>query len=44
MRKDKRNEMIIRDDYRDLEECALILFGETPLSGKIVQRKHLPQG
>ena len=38
-RKNKRNEMLIRDDYRELAECALIVLGEIPPSGKIVWRK-----
>ena len=39
MRRNKRNEMTIRDDYRELAECALVLLGETPPSGKIVWKK-----
>ena len=31
--------MAIRDDYRELAECAVILLGETPPSGKITWRK-----
>ena len=29
-RKDKRNEITMRDDYRNLAECGLILLGEAP--------------
>ena len=39
LRKDKRNEMAVRDDYRELAECAMIVLGECPPSGKIVWRK-----
>ena len=39
VRKDRRNQMTVRDDYRELAECALILLGEIPPSGKIVWRK-----
>ena len=39
VRKDRRNQMTVRDDYRELAECALILLGEMPPSGKIVWRK-----
>ena len=39
LRKDKRNEMAVRDDYRELAECAMIILGECPPSGKIVWRK-----
>ena len=39
MRKNKRNELTVRDDYRELAECAVLLLGETPPSGKIVWRK-----
>ena len=35
-RKNKRNEMLVRDDYRELAECTLILLGETLSSGKFV--------
>ena len=38
-KKNKRNEMAIRDDYRELAECALIVLGEIPPSGKIVWKK-----
>ena len=31
--------MLIRDDYRELAECALIVLGEIPPSGKVVWRK-----
>lgn len=31
--------MSVRDEYRELAECALILLGEIPQSGKIVRRK-----
>ena len=27
VRKDKRNQMTVRDDYRELAECAMILLG-----------------
>ena len=37
--KNKRNEMLVRDDYRELAECAMIVLGELPPSGKIVWRK-----
>ena len=39
MRKNKRNEMTIRDDYRELAECSVMLLGEIPPSGKIFWRK-----
>ena len=38
-RKNRRNEMTVRDDYRELAECAMILLGETPPSGKISWKK-----
>ena len=31
--------MTVRDDYRELAECAMLLLGETPPSGRIVWRK-----
>ena len=34
-----RNYMLVRDDYRELAECAMLVLGETPPSGKIVWRK-----
>ena len=37
--KNKRNEMMIRDDYAELAECAMLLLGETPPSGRVVWRK-----
>ena len=39
VRKNKRNEMTVRDDYRELAECAMIVLGETPPSGKILWKK-----
>ena len=39
LRKNRRNESTVRDDYRELAECAVILLGETPPSGKIFWRK-----
>ena len=39
VRKDRRNQMTVRDDYRELAECALILLGEMLPSGKIGWRK-----
>ena len=39
VRKNRRNEMTVRDDYRELADCAVILLGETPPSGKIFWRK-----
>ena len=39
VRRDKRNEMAIRDDYRELAECALVLLGEQPPSGKVIWKK-----
>ena len=38
-RRNKRNEMAVRDDYHELAECAMILLEETPPSGKITWRK-----
>ena len=38
-RRNKRNEMAIRDDYHELAECAMILLEETPPSGKITCNK-----
>ena len=39
MRRDKRNQMTVRDDYRELAECAVLVLGEIPPSGRIVWRK-----
>lgn len=39
IRKDKRNQMTVRDDYRELAECAVLVLGKIPPSGKIVWRK-----
>ena len=39
MRKNKRNELMIRDDYRELAECSVMLLGDVPPSGKIFWRK-----
>ena len=39
VRKDKRNQMTVRDDYRELAECAVLVLGAIPPSGKIVWRK-----
>ena len=39
MRRNRRNEMTIRDDYRELAECAVLVLGELPPSGKIIWRK-----
>ena len=38
-KRNKRNEMAIRDDYAELAECALAVLGETPPRGKIVWKK-----
>ena len=38
-KKNKRNEMAVRDDYRELAECAMVLLGSTPPSGQIVWKK-----
>ena len=38
-KKNKRNEMAIRDDYRELATCAMVVLGETPPSGKVVWLK-----
>ena len=38
-RKNRRNEMTVRDDYRELAECAMMLLGETPPQGKMVWKK-----
>ena len=40
MKKNKRDHMMIRDDYRELAECVVLLLGETPPSGKIVWKKQ----
>ena len=39
MKKNRKNEWMIRDDYKEIAECAMLLLGETPPSGKIVWRK-----
>ena len=39
LRKNRRNESTVRDDYRELAECAVLLLGETPPSGKIFWKK-----
>ena len=39
MRRNRRNELTIRDDYRELAECAVLVLGELPPSGKIIWRK-----
>ena len=39
MKKNRKNEWLIRDDYKEIAECAMLLLGETPPSGKIVWRK-----
>ena len=39
MKRNKRDEMMVRDDYRELAECAMMLLGETPPSGKISWKK-----
>ena len=39
LKKNRRNEVFIRDDYRELAECAMLVLGETPPSGKVVWRK-----
>ena len=39
VKRNKRDEMMVRDDYRELAECAMMLLGETPKSGKISYKK-----
>ena len=39
MKKNRKNEWMIRDDYKEIAECAMVILGETPPSGKIVWRK-----
>ena len=36
MKKNRKNEWMIRDDYKEIAECAMVILGETPPSGKIV--------
>jgi hypothetical protein len=36
VRKERWNQMTVRDDYMELAGWALILLGEIPPSGKIV--------
>jgi hypothetical protein len=39
LRKDRMNQMTVRDEYREHAVCAWILLGEIPQSGKIGWRK-----
>ena len=39
LKKNQRNEIMIRDDYRELAECSVMLLGDLPPSGKIFWRK-----
>ena len=39
LKKNRRNDMMIRDDYRELAECSVMLLGDLPPSGKIFWRK-----
>ena len=40
LRRNKKEEVMIRDDYRELAELAVILVGETPPSGRITWKKQ----
>ena len=39
VKKNKRNDVLIRDDYRELAECAVLLLGDIPPSGNITWKK-----
>ena len=37
--KNKRDEVMVRDDYRELGECAMVLLGEKPPQGNFTWKK-----
>ena len=39
LKKNKKKEWFIRDDYRELAECTMTLLGESPPSGKMMWKK-----